>query len=73
MTAMSDRLFTRLLKTRDSLADVCDELGIEMPDEGSLPCLQCSDCRQWRARGYFVLEAGAPVCSFCHDMYLLRF
>lgn len=70
---MFTNLVNRLLKTRDNLRDVCDELGQDMPEEGSLPILQCVNCYQWRDKGHFVEEDGMPVCSFCADMQLLRF
>lgn len=66
-------LANRLKNTRDNLVDVCDELGQEVPDEGSLPCLQCVNCALWLSRTQMRVEDGAPVCSFCSDMDTLRF
>ena len=73
MTVNRDKLFSRLLKTRDSLYDVCEELGIDVPEEDSLKCLQCSQCSIWRAKGNFMFDEGMPVCDFCQDLQLLRF
>ena len=73
MTVSHDKLFTRLLKTRDSLRDVCEELNIEVPDEEQLGVLQCANCYIWRNKANFVLEYNLPVCSFCADMALMRF
>ena len=68
-----DKLFTRLLKTRDSLRDVCEELDIDVPGEDLLTVLQCANCYIWRNKANFVLEDNLPVCSFCADMALMRF
>ena len=67
------KLVNRLLKTRDNLKDVCEEIGQDVPDEGSLPILQCVNCGIWRYKAHFVLEDDMPVCDFCSDMSLLRF
>lgn len=63
----------RLKNTRDYLTDVCEELGQNVPDEGSLSILQCTNCAIWLPKKQFVLEDEIPVCSFCADMSLLRF
>jgi hypothetical protein len=66
-------LVNRLLKTRDNLLDVCEEIGQPLPDEGSLPIMQCVNCYIWRSKDNFVMEDEMPVCHFCADMSLLRF
>ena len=66
-------LANRLKNTRDTLVDVCDELGQEVPDEGSLPVLQCVNCAIWLPRTQMRVEDSTPVCSFCSDMDTLRF
>lgn len=70
---MFTKLVNRLLKTRDNLLYVCEEIGQDMPEEGSLPILQCAHCSIWRAKAHFVLEDEMPVCDFCSDMELMRF
>lgn len=62
-----------LLGTKDNLKDVCDEIGQVSPDEDSLSCLQCVNCNTWRSRKQIRIEDDMPVCSFCSDMYALRF
>lgn len=70
---MSDRLFTRLLYTRDNLKDVCEELSIELPTENDLSCIQCTNCYLWVSKRIVHYEDDIPVCNFCHDMDTLRF
>ena len=70
---MFAKLENRLRNTRDNLTDVCEELGLPTPDEGSLAVLQCVNCRIWLGKRMFVIEDEIPVCSFCADMSLLRF
>lgn len=70
---MLNKLFTRLLNTRDNLKDVCEELKLELPTEASLTCIQCSMCAIWVSKRLSVYEDDIPICNFCYDMDTLRF
>jgi hypothetical protein len=66
-------LANRLKNTRDNLYNVCDELGQEVPEEGSLPVAQCVNCSIWLPKTQMRLEDNLPICSFCSDIDALRF
>lgn len=70
---MSVELSNRLIKTRDNLLDVCEELNVPFPDESSISVSQCVNCYIWLPKSQFVLEDDMPVCHFCADMDTLRF
>lgn len=74
MTVSQDSgLYKRLLRTKDNLRDVCEELGIELPEERDLECWQCSNCLFWRDISHFNTEEEIPICDFCENMHTLRF
>ena len=73
MTVELNNLESRLLKTRDNLTDVCEELGLEQPDEDSLSVLCCVNCSLWQLRKFVRIEDDIPVCNFCADMAILKF
>ena len=62
-----------LNKTRDSLVDVCDSLGIDpkLVDPELLDVEACSNCGVWGKN--HVEQDGLPVCQFCNDLDTLRF
>lgn len=70
---MFSNLVNRLKNTRDNLLDVCDELGVQMPNEEQLPLYSCVNCYIWLPKRQFVMEDEMPVCHFCADMQTLRF
>jgi hypothetical protein len=67
------QLAERLLRTRDNLAEVCEELGIVMPEEGSIPAMQCAACSIWVGLHNVRMDEGIPICGFCEDMSIMRF
>lgn len=61
-----------LLKgTRDNLADVCQDLDIEMPDPKTLKVAQCINCGIWGSKYKEMYDD--ETCHFCNDMDTLRF
>lgn len=68
---MLKELDKRLHGTRDNLADVCDELGIEMPDPKKLTNCQCIECGIWGNKHSEMFDS--ETCNFCHNMDTLRF
>lgn len=74
MTVELDIVSARLNNTRDSLEDVCAELGYdEAWTEDRLQVLQCCNCNIWRLSKMMRKEDELPVCTFCADLSLLRF
>lgn len=57
--------------TRDNLAKVCEDLGIEMPDPKSLKVSQCIQCGIWGVKYSEMYDD--ETCHFCNDMDTLRF
>lgn len=68
-----DSISKKLYGTRNNLLDVCEELGVEMPEEHELSVMQCAACSIWTKTENIVVEEEIPVCTFCADMTLLRF
>lgn len=76
MTELHDRLSKRLLKTRDRLLDVCDELDININDvdESALLVCQCTGCSIWAGIYNTKQDSdGMVLCDFCYDIDTLRF
>ena len=63
---MQDRLEQFLKGTRRNIREVCEELGIEIPEK--LPLEQCSHCNVWTGRLKEDLD-GNLICGFCFTNY----
>lgn len=63
-----DKIEYNLVKTRKSLKDVCDELGIDMPDIDELVVSQCTQCSVWHYN-YKLIEDldGNMICKYCEE------
>jgi hypothetical protein len=55
-----------LLGTRRNIREVCDELGIDIPEDLTLNA--CTHCNVWSKRLLPDLD-GYLVCKFCLDTY----
>lgn len=64
-------LNTCLHGTRDNLADVCEDLGVPLPDPKSLKVGQCILCGIWGTKYSEMYDD--ETCHFCNDMDTLRF
>lgn len=61
----------RLHGTRDNLADVCDELEIDIPKVSLLNNCQCIECGIWGNKRSEMYDS--ETCNFCHNIDTLRF
>jgi hypothetical protein len=59
---MSGKLEDVLKGTRRNIREVCEELGIEIPE--TLGIEQCTHCNVWSGRLKADLD-GNPICGFC--------
>ena len=67
---MTADLDSALKGTNKNLFDVCQELGIDMPDPKSLSCDQCCNCNRWFTKTLLKLDLdGNPICGFCWANY----
>lgn len=67
--AMYKQLSNILQKTRKTLPQVCEELGIdwETIDESRLLVTQCTHCDVWSNRVLPDLDDN-PICYLCRDL-----
>lgn len=63
--------------TRETMLDVCRNLGIDLPDEDAMAKLyvsQCSMCSIWGTKRLMLRDPdGFEVCSVCDDVETIRF
>jgi len=63
--------------TRETMLDVCRNLGIGLPDEDAVAKLyvsQCSMCSIWGMKRLMLQDLdGFEVCSVCDDVETIRF
>lgn len=63
---MTELLKAELINTRKSIRQVCEELGIDVPDDIELE--QCSHCNLWAKRLKRDLD-DYPICDVCITFY----
>jgi hypothetical protein len=64
------KLEQTLLKSRSTLASVCKELGIDIPDRDDLTASQCTQCSVWHYNYKMVEDLdGNYICTYCEDIY----
>ena len=64
------QLVKRLYKTRKTLLEVCQELGLDIDSAEYYPLDQCSNCSIWFK--FTELEPdldGNPICKVCDKLY----
>lgn len=63
-----EKIERALVKSRKSLKEVCDSLGIDLPDVEELVVSQCTQCSVWHYNYKLVEDLdGNMICKYCED------
>lgn len=59
-----------LLNTRRPLAEVCREIGLDIPDREDLCVTQCTQCSTWHYTYKMVEDLDDNlICRYCEDIF----